>query len=63
MFAKNYYDVLEISRTSTNDDITNAYKRLSLKYNPKRQNPKEYAVNNFFFHQVSEAFVILIDRN
>jgi len=62
MFSKNYYDILEIGRNCTNDDIANAYRRLSLKYNPKRQNPKEYPVNNFYFNQVSEAFVILIDR-
>jgi len=62
MLAKNPYEVLEISCSCTNEDIMNAYRRLSLKYNPKRQNPKEYAVNSFYFHQVSEAFVVLIDR-
>ncbi len=63
MSDKNYYEILEITRDSTNEDIANAYRRLALKYHPKRGNPKDYAINNHNFHQVSEAYVVLIDRN
>ncbi len=63
MSDKNYYEILEIRRDCTNDEIANAYRRLSLKYHPKRGNPKEYAINDHNFHLVAEAFVVLIDRN
>ena len=62
MSNRNYYEILEISRNSTNEDVANAFRRLALKHHPKRNNPKNYAINNFNFHQVAEAYVVLIDR-
>lgn len=62
MSDKSYYEILELKRNCTNEDISNSYRRLALKYHPKRGNPKDYAINNNNFHQVAEAFVVLIDR-
>jgi len=62
MSDQNYYEVLEIRRGCTNEEIANSYRRLAIKYHPKRGNPKDYAINNHNFHKVAEAFVVLIDR-
>lgn len=40
----NYYETLEIQRDSTTEQILNAFKRLSMKYNPIK-NPANQASN------------------
>jgi len=62
MSHKDFYEVLSLKRNCTNEDIANSYRRLALKFNPKRNNPQEYAMNNFNFHKVAEAYLILSDR-
>ena len=59
---KNYYETLEISRKCTQEEISNAYRRLSLKYHPKTHEAKFYAINEFFFNQIAEAYEVLSDR-
>jgi DnaJ-class molecular chaperone len=61
--SKDYYETLEISRGCTSEDVSNAFRRLSLKYHPKKNDEKSFAVNNYFFHQVAEAYEVLSDRN
>jgi molecular chaperone DnaJ len=61
--SKNYYEILELSREATAEDVSNAYRRLSLKYHPKKNDQKDFAVNNYFFHNVAEAYEVLGDRN
>ena len=39
-----YYGILEIGRESTQEQIRNAFKRLSIKYNPQR-NPSQAECN------------------
>jgi len=63
MSHKNYYEILEIPRQSTQEEISNAFRRLSLKYHPKRNSSKDFAVNNFFFHEIAEAYEVLSDPN
>ena len=63
MSHRDYYEILHLKRSCTSEDIANSYRQLALKYNPKRNNPNEYALNNFQFHQVAEAFLMLSDRN
>jgi DnaJ-class molecular chaperone len=60
--SKDYYEILEISRGYTSEDISNAFRRLSLKYHPKKNDEKNFAVNNYYFHQVAEAYEVLSDR-
>jgi DnaJ-class molecular chaperone len=60
--SKNYYESLELSRGCTAEDISNAYRRLALKYHPKKNDQKDYAVNNYLFHNVAEAYEVLSDR-
>lgn len=52
----NPYEVLELNRTASDDDIRNAYKRLALKYHPDKPTGNEDK-----FKQVSQAYQILTD--
>ena len=61
--SKNYYEILELSRNCTQEDIANAYRRLSLKFHPKNISEQEKAVYEFQFSQVAEAYEVLSDRN
>ena len=58
MSSKNYYDILEISKTSTIDEIKKQYKKLALKWHPDR-NKEENAESKF--KEISEAYEILSD--
>lgn len=52
----NPYTILELSRTATDEEIRNAYKRLALKYHPDKPTGNEDK-----FKQVSRAYQILTD--
>jgi molecular chaperone DnaJ len=62
MSNKNYYEILEVQRNSTQEEIANSYRRLSLKFHPKRNSSKEFAINNFYFNEIAEAYEVLSDR-
>lgn len=55
----NYYEILEIDKTTSQETISNAYSRLSLKYHPKRNEQKDFIYNNMKFSQISEAYDVL----
>lgn len=57
--SDNYYEILELEKSCNNEDIFTAYKRLALAYNPKSNSSKDFAVNNYQFHKVTEAFIVL----
>jgi curved DNA-binding protein CbpA len=59
--SKNYYEILEINRGATSEEIANAYRRLALKYHPKRNSSSHIAINNFHFNQIAEAYEVLSD--
>lgn len=54
-----YYRILELERTATQEEIKKAYKRLALKYHPDRNQDDTSAEQRF--KQVSEAFRVLGD--
>ena len=60
--AKNYYDILEVSRNADDPVICEAYRRLATKWYPKNNRDKLMEAEHMF-HEVAEAFEVLSDRN
>lgn len=56
----NYYEILELTTTATDADIRKAYKKLSLKWHPDKNNNSTEATNKF--KQISEAYQVLSDE-
>ncbi|MCB1119561.1 MAG: molecular chaperone DnaJ [Chlamydiia bacterium] len=56
-----YYDVLEVSRSASKEEIKKAYRKKALKYHPDR-NPGDPEAEKRF-KDISEAYEILSDEN
>lgn len=56
---RDYYEVLEVSRTASQGDIATAYRKLAVKYHPDKNPGDEEAIARF--KEASEAFEILHD--
>ena len=54
---RDYYEVLGISRTSTDQEIKSAYRKLALQYHPDRNPDNPQAEERF--KECSEAYTIL----
>ena len=54
----NYYDILGILPTASNEEIKKAYRSMSLKYHPDRNQSEESTQK---FQQISEAYEVLSD--
>jgi molecular chaperone DnaJ len=59
MQKRDYYEVLEIERSATADDVKRAYKKLALKYHPDRNPGNAEAEESF--KSCSEAYAVLSD--
>lgn len=60
--ARDYYETLGVAHNTSAEDITNAYKRLSLRTHPdqfKTASQKEHAEAQF--SHISEAYQVLSD--
>jgi molecular chaperone DnaJ len=57
--ARDYYEILGVSRNATQDEIKNAYRRLALQYHPDRNKSPGAEAK---FKEMSEAYAILADQ-
>jgi molecular chaperone DnaJ len=57
---RDYYEVLELSRSASADDVRRSYRRLARKYHPDL-NPADDAEERF--KEINEAYEVLSDQN
>lgn len=58
---RDYYEVLGVNRTATNDEVKKAYRRLAMKFHPDRNKDDENAGAKF--REVREAYEVLNDAD
>ncbi|QRN41150.1 MAG: molecular chaperone DnaJ [Neisseriaceae bacterium] len=59
MNNKNFYDVLGVSKTASQEEITKAFRKLAMKYHPDR-NPDNKAAEEKF-KEIQKAYAVLSD--
>ena len=64
MSGKNYYDVLGVSKQSSQEEISKAYKKMVIKYHPdKFVDPKEKDEAQTKIKTINEAYNVLKDKD
>lgn len=61
MSKRDYYVVLEVTRTASGDEIKQAYRKLAMRYHPDR-NPDDAAAEDSF-KEATEAYAVLSDAD
>src|SRR5687768_2643154 len=59
---RDFYEVLALSRTATQEEIKSAYRKAALKWHPDR-NPDKKEAAEAKFREASEAYSVLSDGN
>jgi molecular chaperone DnaJ len=60
MAEKDYYQILGVAKTASEDEIKKAYRTLAKKYHPDRNKGNKEAENKF--KEISEAYAVLSDK-
>ncbi|KAL4331815.1 hypothetical protein GQ457_07G041370 [Hibiscus cannabinus] len=55
-----YYNILKVEKTATDDDLKKAYRKLAMKWHPDK-NPNDKREAEAKFKQISEAYEVLSD--
>ena len=58
---RDYYDILEVQKAASVDDIKKAYRNLALKHHPDRVAPDKKKEAEEKFKEISEAYAVLSD--
>ena len=61
MTKRDYYEVLEINKNATDDEVKKSYRRLAKKYHPDLNKGDKAAEEKF--KEISEAYEVLMDKN
>ena len=59
--ARDYYEILEVDRSATDEQIKKAYRKLAMKYHPDRNAGDKNAEKDF--KSISHAYSVLSDRD
>ncbi|MDR0445043.1 MAG: molecular chaperone DnaJ [Puniceicoccales bacterium] len=59
--AEDYYDLLGVSKTATEEELKKAYRKMAVKYHPDKNPGNKTAEENF--KKISEAYEILSDKD
>ena len=61
MAKRDYYDILEVSKSANNDKIKKAYRKMAIKFHPDK-NPGDKEAEEKF-KEAAEAYEVLSDDN